>query len=314
MVTRRSPRSLSRRRIAGAARAYFAQADWLWNTIPASPVLDPQSASISAALATGLHVANLYDYGVALVPTSKVTGATPRFDIAFANVPAWGPDPFGTDTCPIPTGTRLGLLSVPNGGDVHYTALDPTTNKVYSVWQANFSGTTKTGSYGGSGPLNGDGLDTLGAAVGCGFSRYAGVIAEAEIAAGVIPHALFFSTNMARATTFRFPANRTDGSNLSGSATTIMEGTRVQLDPSINVNAIPGITAGEATVARALQQYGAYCGDNGGSRMAFLFEIPQTGTVGSSTVYNNAGLGWDYFDMTNIPWGSLRVLNSWNGT
>ncbi len=82
------------------------------------------------------------------------------------------------------------------------------------------------------------------------------------------------------------------------------EGARIQLDPSINVDAIPGITAGEKIVAHALQTYGAYCKDTGGSRLAFGFEDP----LGKSNPYPSLGFAWDYYGMPHVPWNHLRVV------
>jgi hypothetical protein len=157
--------------------------------------------------------------------------------------------------------------------------------------------------------LTGDGRETGGSSTGSNISRYAGVIRVSEIVAGNIAHALFFSTDIARPVQFRYPAAKTDG--WSNASVTIPEGSRVQLDPDLDLAAIPGITPGELAVGRALQVFGAYCGDNGGSRMGFLFEYPDNG---SRTGYASAGLAWDYFDMSHLPWNQLRVLARWNGS
>jgi hypothetical protein len=289
----------------GATRVLDLAA-WLYDPIPANPVLDSQSAAISAALAGGSHIANMVDFGTTMVRTG-VTAATPRYDVQFEYVPEWGSDPFGTETMPIPAGTV-----VPPGTDGHVSIVDPTTQQIYSLWAANFNGTVKTAGFGAKVALYGDGREITGSSTGANLCRYAGVVGEDELIAGNINHALFFSTDMARLTTFRYPAVKTDGSNLVGSSVTIEEGARVQLNPAVNVDAIPGITAGERTVAKALQTYGAYCGDNGGGRMAFIFEY--TAATIQQTRYPSVGLAWDYFDMSHIPWNQLRVLNSWNGT
>mgnify|MGYP001496382865 CR=1 FL=1 len=89
----------------------------------------------------------------------------------------------------------------------------------------------------------------------------------------------------------------------------------MQLDPSIDLTAISGITTYELIVGRALQKYGAYCGDKGGSRLSFITELaPDAATNSPGAVYKAAGMAWDYYDMTKIPWGSLRVLKKWDGT
>ena len=289
---------------AAAIRPYFPTADWLWNPIRSGPLLDTKSVAIAAALSNGRHIANLYQFGVTLKQATA-----PRSKIAFAYAPAWGSDPFGTDTCPIPVGTDLPELPPASGGDSHYAVADSSSGKVYSLWQADFSGTTKKASWGGVASLAGDGRETRGSSTGSNISRYAGVIRASEIAAGNIPHALFFSTDIARSGQFRYPAVKTDG--WSTNSVTIPEGARVQLNPAINLSAIPGITPGELAIGKALQTYGAYCGDNGGARMGFLFEYPDGG---SRTTYTNAGLAWDYFDMSHLPWSQLRILANWNGS
>ena len=292
-------------------RNYFGTADWLWAPIPDNPVLDANSAaivtSLSATAGGAMRVANLYEYGVTLAGPTGISGATPRQDIAFSNVPAWGTDPFGSDTIPIPED-----LLIPPGSDGHVSIADPVNNRVYSLWQASNAGTWSA-SWGGVAALDGDGIETSGSSTATNLSRFAAVIRGSEIAAGQIPHALFFSTDMAHTSSFRYPASKTDGDNAAGVAHPIAEGARIQLDPSIDVEAIPGITPGEIAVAKALQRYGAYCGDKGGARMAFIFEYVNDGT-NPGQVYVDAGLGWDYFDMSHIPWSALRVLNSWDGS
>jgi hypothetical protein len=69
------------------------------------------------------------------------------------------------------------------------------------------------------------------------------------------------------------------------------------------------LTPGERAVAKALQTYGAYAMDNGGARMAYIFEVPS----GEADPYPSVGFTSDYFGMNKIPWTKLRVLASWNG-
>lgn len=292
------------------ARTYFDTADWLWSPIRDDPALDPDSAAIVSLLASttagASRVANMHAYGVTLRGPGGIDISTPRHDIVFANEGVWGSDPFDNDTVGVPDD-----MPIPPGSDGHVAIADPTTNQVYSLWRATNTGGVWGAEWGAKVDLHGDGLETTGSSTGARLSRYAGVIRASEIAAGEIPHALFFSTDMAHASEFRYPATNSDGNNMAGVDYPIPEGARIQLDPSIDVAAIPGITPGEIAVAKALQQYGAYCGDNGGARMGFIFEYQDDSDPGQ--VYVDAGLAWDYFDMAHIPWESLRVLRTWDG-
>jgi len=75
------------------------------------------------------------------------------------------------------------------------------------------------------------------------------------------------------------------------------------------VDALPGLSAGERMVAKALQTYGAYNIDNGGVRMGFIFETP----LGEANPYPAIGFDADYNLMPNIPWSRIRVLRQWDG-
>jgi hypothetical protein len=295
---------------------YFQNADWLWKPIVSNPVLAANSATWVNYLSDpkGQRIADLYDYGVTLIPGSAIDSSTPRYDVTFTE--PWGSDPLGTHTVPIPAGT-----TVAPGSDGHLTVLDPTTGKAYGLWQAKYDSSTNSwsASWGGITDLNGNGVDQSGSATGSAIARYAGVITASEFSRAIaantgLDHALFISTDIA-GSAFTSPAAKSDGSNIAGVAVPIPEGTRIQLDPSINVDAIAGISPAEKVIAKTLQTYGAYVGDQGGARMAFIFEeVPGASSDNPATVWRSAGLAWDYYDMTSIPWSQLRVLDSWDGT
>ncbi|MGI5133017.1 hypothetical protein ACQEVB_39890 [Pseudonocardia sp. CA-107938] len=280
-------------------RPYYTAADWLWNPIPADPGLDPRSAVIAQELGTGEHLADLEEYAVTLRDQSSIPPGTPG-----VHVTAGGRDVFGGRTVPIPAGTPI-----PTGEDKALAVLDPASGTAFGMLGAVEHGNGWTVDDGALTPIDGDGRETSGgSSTGSGIARFAAVVRATEIETGQINHALFFSTNMAAEHDLRFPAVKTDGSNMDGMPTPIPEGTRVQLDPTIDLAAVPGITAFELAVGRALQRFGAYAGDNGGARMAIIFEY-----VPGLAAYRAAGATGDYYRMPHIPWDRLRVLRSFDG-
>ena len=273
--------------------------------IPTAPVLDPASSTWAGQLGApgNAQSALLDETGVAVY---EANAATPRYTVRCTE--SWGPCPLAAQPVPIPIGARA-----PTGSDGAMVVIDSSTRKSYEFWQARPTGTGGwEASWGSVNSIDGDGYDASGSSpTGAGISRLAGVVRLQELAAGRINHALVFATGISSPGTFRYPASKTDGGNMFGSATPLPEGARVQLDPSINVDAITNITAAEKAVARALQTYGAYNIDNGGYRaMGFSFE---TASAGEASPYAGAGLAWDYAGMPHIPWNRLQVLRQWDG-
>ena len=295
-----------------SAVGYFPGADWLWQPIGMDPALATDSATWVDYLsqAGSEHVAELYREGTTLIPSTAVTGSTPRYDITFTQ--PWGSDPFGDYRVPIPLGTHVPQYE---GGDGHLAIQDPATGQVFGLWQANYDSATNnwTASWGGMTPIDGDGVDTSGSATATNLSRYAGVVTAAEMTAAItansgLNHALVFATDIA-GPDFLGPATKSDGANIAGVANPISEGYRVQLDPTIDIDAIPGITAGEKVIAKTLQSHGAYVIDNGSARMAFAFEaVPGSSDSDPGRAWTDAGFEWDYYDMDRIPWAQLRVV------
>ena len=284
-----------------SARPYFPKADWLWSPIPSGAQLDPASSAMAGELASGDHILNTGEFGVTLVNADQVDTSTPRSAVPLSE--NWGPDPLASLQVPVPPN-----LQIPPGSDGHVAIADPTTDTVVNLWVAKKTGTGLAANWGAATPLDGDGREHNGSSTGAGIARYAAVVRAQEIADGNIPHALFFSTNVVKPDEIRYPATKTDGSNMDGAGSPIPEGARVQLDPSIDVDAIPGISKGAATIAKALQTYGAYVGDNGGARMAFIAEYAP-----ESNAYEQAGLSGDFVNLNAIPWDKLRVLSDWSG-
>jgi len=107
---------------------------------------------------------------------------------------------------------------------------------------------------------------------GSGFPVIAGLIRPEELEHGEINHALVFTFSKNRDDWLVYPAARTDGGNEGTQYP--MEGMLFQLDPSLTEAVFDawGLTREAKIVARALQKYGMYVGDNGGA-MALQFQL-----------------------------------------
>lgn len=288
-------------------RPYFQAADWFWRKVSAVPTLHEFSTAWVASLTPGQHSCSVHDYATTVVPASAISVATPRYDVAMTA--GWG-DPF-PGTIPIPTGTKVPPMITTYGdpGDGHVTFADDTTNSVYSLWQAVPATDPRSASYGGLAYLDGDGREYAGSSTAANISRLAGVITLAELNAAIaankgLDHALLFASSQA-ASGFVYPAQKSDGTTPGG----LPEGSRVQLSPTVNVDAIPAITPVEKVIAKTLQSHGAYLGDRGGATMSFVFEFQSDGNPGAA--YTALGM-WDYYDLVHVPWASLRVLSRWD--
>jgi hypothetical protein len=317
---------------------FFGAADWLWQPIPANPVLDPDNAVWTSYFGTGSKVLDTYEFGSPSYATHDASGTRRPGSWQTINVthsPDWGPNPFAAynpiwipdDAAPSPQ------------SDAAMTVVDTARNLTFEFWQARKDGAgVWSASWGGVLYLQGRGNQNTGGSetgqhggVGAGMSRYAGIVTRADIASGVINHALVFSTDIAKLTTVRYPATKTDGANNAGVATPIPEAARIQLDPSADISGLSGY---QRMIAQALKTYGAYAIDNGGARVAVIAEGqdpggPRTGTayfspttpvpgnpVFSGSTFWNSGMRdttGGYQSLANIPWGHVRVLRTWNG-
>lgn len=202
---------------------------------------------------------------------------------------------------PVPSG-----VFKQRGGDGHVTIIDTSTRKIYSYWI--WKDCTLTWNWIGAqwcpGSAGVASIDGNGVGGGTNVAGLAGgIVRTYEIEQGVIDHALTFSTSTTCKGEPYYPALHSDGTT-ADQTTCIPIGSRIQLDPSINVDAIPGITQLEKIVARALQKYGAYADDTGGI-FGIGVEFDRTGR----NVYQKAGASTaDYFPYKSIPWDKVKVI------
>ncbi|MGN6373402.1 MAG: hypothetical protein ACTHM1_10520, partial [Solirubrobacteraceae bacterium] len=269
--------------------------------LPASPTIDPGSAGIVANLNSGAHNASFSEFGTTVQDTANA-----NITVKLHCTEAWGTCSFEGKTLAVNSSWRPSWAS-----DAAIVVIDRSARKVYDFWRVATtssgtiatSGGTLSTAWGGVTSLDGNGQNS--GATGSNLSHMFGMVRMFEMAkapvspATAIPHALHFSSQYT-CPTFRYPATKSDGST-SGSC--IPEGARVFLDSSANCAAVT--PAGSEAVCYALQRYGAYDTDTGGSPFSMGFE--GDGNKDVPAVYANAGFTADYFNMANIPWSHLHV-------
>ena len=203
-----------------------------------------------------------------------------------------------------PTISRIPIpanAAAPPGDDGQVVLWNPKTGVEYGFWQFGRGG---AGSYTAT---NGYRYHTVAqyrgrfadgkAGRGAGLPYLGGLVRRCEIDRGRIDHALAFAYSAPARRTFVYPASKTDG---LGSADDVPEGSRLQLDPSLDEDDFEEwrLTPHAQTIARALQRFGMYVVDNSGSSKIFL-EARQTARWDSS-------VGADL--LSAIPWTAFRVI------
>jgi len=272
-------------------------ADSPFNTpISAGAQVDPASdAMIAQAARDGSLHASMVEFGI---PIFSADADTPRYAVP-CRVDSWGPCPFDGIQVPIPDDA-----SPHTGSDGAMVVVDAQKGLSYEFWRAERTSNGWTTDFGAVNDLDGSGWG--GAATGSGASRLAGVVRISEIEQGEISHALAIQSDNVCADDYRAPAIKTDGSSTRSDC--IPEGARVRLDPTLDLDSLD-LTPGELVVARAMQRYGAYVVDVGGTSLSVSFELDTSAEPGSvGSVYEQAGLRWDYDGMSAVPWERLQVL------
>jgi Big-like domain-containing protein len=263
----------------------------IWTTpLPGLPPLDPQSsAKVSFLLANSLRYPNIatHSWGV---PVIEAPAGTPLYQVACLRY-ACNLNQFGG--VPIPLGAKQDPTS-----DGHLAIWEPSTHREFDFWIAQCCWTAGSG---GVFSTDGTGVGGTTGADAANFPMLGGVIRPEEIRQGHIDHALAI-TFPNTGTGHVCPASGGDGKNPSPNA--IREGSLLQLDPALNLDAL-ALKPWEKTVARALQGYGAYVQDTGGT-LSFTGENP----------INRPSDPWPSLGMpgepaafsAGFPWNHLRVL------
>ena len=259
--------------------------------ISAHPTLAPNSARLVRELVrSGPPVANLYEFGT---PVFEADRTSPRTTVRCTDPEL--PCELAHESVPIPDNARPAP-----GADAAMVVVDRSTQTSYEFFRAQRQ---PDGSWTAASTsrvaLTGDGRHGQ---TGAGISLLAGLIRTFEIQTGRIQHALDFASQFTCRATFVYPAVKTDGS--ADQPDCLPMGTRLQLDPAVDVNRLPGLSLAERAIAVALQRYGGYLRNSAATPLAIGFQSP----IGEADPYPGAGLKYDYAGLSNIPWNRLRVV------
>ncbi|HVU25722.1 MAG TPA: hypothetical protein VHE13_16445 [Opitutus sp.] len=284
-------RSLLLLALAGATDAVAAARAWRpfsddspWNQpIPADARADRNSVAMIADFAArgALHV-NIESWSIPVYYIDAAT--TPQYDVRDARPGIYGAGFGFPRAIPIPDGAVASPPFVENS-DNHLCIVDRARGESWDMWLArrDAAGHWSTG-LGAVVDLRGTGvappwfdaerqLDSHRSRAG-GFPLIAGLIRPEEIAAGRIGHALAFAYDHCRTEFFVPPASTAqatieDAVNWRG----IPMGGRIQLDPGWDVEHA-GLSPEGKIIARALQEYGAYCSDYAGGNVIYADNSP----------------------------------------
>lgn len=283
---------------SGAFPRLYAGSAFVNTLLPGGAALDSNSATIVADAITNYqgsaNLSNNSAWGIPIVtasPQSSMYSVGCLYYGCSTNFPA----------------VHIPSMATPDtGSDGHIVVLQPGGGEM-DMWVAEPSGSSWTAGSRYLTTDTGSGVDctTFNGCSGsdvAGFSLAAGLVRPEEIAQGHIDHALVITTPYTRQGYTACPATGSDGKNATVNALPI--GAHVQLDPSINVAAL-NIPAWQKPIAVALQQYGAYVGDTGGS----LAVEAESNQGRSYDAWAKAGVSATSPSLSDLPWSSMRVLS-----
>jgi hypothetical protein len=248
-----------------------------WNTpIDPSAKAHPDSEKIMAFIGSvtkSLHVARIYNIPVWVVNSKNIPSVKMQSERIFDT---WDRNQDGWSDIGVPVAAEMWGEPTADG---HISIIDPFTmtawefskfqNAVggkgptcttFNVWDLRGSGVADS---------NGHRWQTRGGR-GSGFPEIAGLLRPEELKENEIQHALVFTFSKNRRSDddrriFIPPAARSDGKHIGSQYP--VEGMRFQLNPALSDRDFDrwGLNREGKIVARALQKYGMFNGDNGGN-------------------------------------------------
>jgi hypothetical protein len=284
----------SGRAARGVPRLYSGKSPFN-QPIPPNAKIDPRSDAYVAGLAEAGRRHGLF-VSVArwTVPVYYATASSPRVDVRLTaswRVADW------MLRVPIPRGAAPDPSS-----DGHMTILDRARGCEFDLYRARRENARWVADWANSIRTSSRGVYPFSfSARGSGFASLAGLIWPKELRARSIRHALLFSYPNTAARGAVSPATETDGQSARSDA--LPEGTRLQLDPHLDLRAL-GLSGAALTIGGALQRYGMYLGDTGGGVSLYAVNRRSYARDPYSGLFD-AG---PYASLERIPLNRFRVI------
>jgi hypothetical protein len=206
-----------------------------------------------------------------------VDGSTPMRTVTATTVGGQGFDS-GTAQVPIPDGAKPA-----EGTDAHLAIVNRQTNQEWGMWATSSDASGWHAEVAATADLGGTGVRPPTASApwwmghgarACGFPLSAGLITVDQMRSGVIDHALVVAYPHIRSRYYASPASTAQNGFATALPTRGMPcGTRIQLDPSLNLDTLKLSPSGKI-IARALQTYGAFVGDFSGAMSLYADASP----------------------------------------
>ena len=305
-----------RERRAKARRQLFSPTSFWNRRLAADRATDPSSAALVAALAAEVAAEQQADSGPWFA-TSETS--TPLYRVKRSQRPVRveldatgirGEKALQRAFARVPIPPKAKPAAGPDG---HMTIWQPSTDKLWEFWHARRGPDGWHADWGGAirrvsesrgyyTPAAWPGATHNWGATASSLPVIGGTILARDLRAGRINHALALTVPAARAGTFAWPAQRTDG---YGPATTLPEGARLRLDPQLNLRELklPRLTR---MIATAAQRYGLVVRDQTGQGIALFGEdrTPQRDDPFRRYLSNRTPAEL----LGAFPWDRLQVL------
>jgi len=290
----------------------------VWRQDISKAPLDPNSAAMAANLKAqvdkyygGIAAFNVYKHNTSVY---TVPAAQKRTTVKWNNCQkkTYTPSQLYTPSrgahfvdVPLPDEALPAVAS-----DGQLTIYSPSSDQMWEFWKAEKRADGWYACWGGRidnvSKSHGFFSDGMGASAS-GLAVAAGSIRINEAQRGYIDHALSLAIpSPANWTNFSWPAQRSDGSDKAASA--IPEGTRLRLDPSVDVDKLK-LTPVAKMVAKSAQKYGFIVTDKSG---AVSVQAESGAGAESATGADpwRALLGGtpSYLVFKNFPWDKMQVL------